>query len=255
MTETATDPVGLPEGAVIPTTALVTGANRGLGLEVARQLAGLGTTVFLGSRDPAKGEAAAAGLRAEGGDVRPVELDVTDDASVRAAAVAVAAQVDHLDALVNNAGGNFDFGHPVLGSDVALVAGIIDANCLGAMRCVNAFEGLLRASAHGRIVNVTSEAGSHSGSMGLPTQQNFLAGYAVAKAAQNAYTVKLAAALAGTSILVNAISPGFVATQPGSEDMGARPVPDGAASIVWGATLGDDGPSGGFFRDGEPQGF
>ena len=77
----------------------------------------------------------------------------------------------------------------------------------------------------------------------------------MAKAAQNAYTVKLASALAGTSILVNAISPGFVATQPGSEDMGGRPVPDGAASIVWGATLGDDGPSGGFFRDGEPQGF
>lgn len=255
MTERHSEPVGLPEAAVVPGTVLVTGANRGLGLEVARQLGALGSTVFLGSRDPGKGEAAAETLRGEGGDVRTVQLDVTSESSVEAAAAEVARQVDHLDALVNNAGGNFDFGHPVLGSDVALVAGIIDANCLGAMRCVNALEGLLRASGHGRIVNVTSEAGSHSGDMGLPTQQNFLAGYAVAKAAQNAYTVKLASALAGTGILVNAVSPGFVATQPGSEEMGARPVPDGAASIVWGATLGDEGPTGGFFRDGEPQGF
>jgi len=249
------DRVGLPDGAVVPASVVVTGANRGLGFEVVRQLAALGSVVFLGSRDPDKGGAAAKTLRGAGGDVRPVRLDVTDESSVEAAAAEVAGQVDHLDVLVNNAGGNFDFGHPVLGSDVALVAGIIDANCLGAMRCVNAFEQLLRASAHGRIVNVTSEAGSHSGDMGLPTQQNFLAGYAVAKAAQNAYTVKLASALADTGILVNAISPGFVATQAGSEDMGARPVPDGAASIVWGATLGDGGPTGGFFRDGEPQGF
>ena len=252
MTETTTEPVGLPEGAAIPTTALVTGANRGLGAEVVRQLATLGATVFLGSRDRARGEEAASAL---GGDVRVVALDVTDGESVAAAAAEVASQVDHLDVLVNNAGGNFDFAHPVIGSDVDHVAGIVDANCFGAMRCVNAFMELLSASGAPRIVNVTSEAGSHGGAMGLPTQRDNLAGYAIAKAAQNAYTRKLASALEDTPILVNAISPGFVATQPGTEAMGGRPVPDGAASIVWGATLPSDGPSGGFFRDGVPVDF
>lgn len=247
MTETKTKPVGLPDRAALPATALVTGANRGLGIEVVRQLAELGATVFLGSRDLGKGEAAAAGID---GDVRAVELDVTDDASVEAAAISVAAEIEHLDVLVNNAGGNFDFTHAVLGSDVSLVAEIVDANCLGAMRCVNAFLSLLRAAPSAHVVNVTSEAGSHGGPMGLPTQKDNLAGYAIAKAAQNAYTRKLASALEDTSILVNAISPGFVATQPGSEDMGGRPVPDGARSIVWGATLPADGPTGGFFRDG-----
>jgi NAD(P)-dependent dehydrogenase (short-subunit alcohol dehydrogenase family) len=252
MTETTTEPVGLPAGAVLPDTALVTGANRGLGAEVARQLAGLGTTVFLGSRDRARGEEAARSME---GDVHVVQIDVTDQASVDAAATEVVDRVDHLDVLVNNAGGNFDFAHPVLGSDVELVSQIVDANCFGAMRCVNAFLELIRASRAGRIVNVTSEAGSHGGAMGLPTQKDNLAGYAIAKAAQNAYTRKLASALEDTPILVNAISPGFVATQPGTEDMGGRPVPDGAASVVWGATLPIGGPTGGFFRDGQPVDF
>ncbi|MGI9579429.1 MAG: SDR family NAD(P)-dependent oxidoreductase [Microthrixaceae bacterium] len=251
-TETKTEPVGLPDGAVLPSTALVTGANRGLGAEVARQLAALGSTVFLGSRDLAKGEEAAAEIE---GDVRVVEIDVTDDDSVADAAKSVASEVDHLDVLVNNAGGNFDFAHAVLGSDVSLVGEILDSNCLGAMRCVNSFLELLSSSPAARIVNVTSEAGSHGGAMGLATQKDNLAGYAIGKAAQNAYTRKLASALEDTSILVNAISPGFVATQPGTEAMGGRPVPDGARSIVWGATLPVDGPSGGFFRDGEPVEF
>ncbi|MCP4436370.1 MAG: SDR family NAD(P)-dependent oxidoreductase [Actinomycetia bacterium] len=253
--ETKTEPAEIADDAVIPTTALVTGANRGLGLEIARQLGALGTTVFLGSRESTNGDAAAEELRREGHDVRAVQLDVTDQASVDAAAVAIAAEVDHLDVLVNNAGGNFDFGHAVLGSDVEMIAGIVDANCFGAMRCVNALLDLLRAAPNARIVNVTSEAGSHAGPMGLPTQQDNLAGYAVAKAAQNAYTRKLASALEDSSVLVTAISPGFVATQPGSENMGARPVSDGAMSVVWGATLPVGTPTGGYFRDGVPVEF
>ncbi len=233
-------------------TALVTGANRGLGIEVCRQLAQLGSRVFLTARDPDRGRAAADELTAEGLTVEFVPLDVTDASSVAAAAEAVAARTGAVDALVNNAGGNFDFLHPVLGSDLDHVQEIVDANCIGAWRVTNAFLPLVRASAAGRIVNVTSEAGSFSAAQGLAHQGDHLAGYAVAKAAQNAYTVKLAGALADGPILVNAISPGFVATQPGAEEMGARPIPEGAASIVWGATLPDDGPTGGFFRDGQP---
>jgi NAD(P)-dependent dehydrogenase (short-subunit alcohol dehydrogenase family) len=236
----------------IPATALVTGANRGLGIEVCRQLAGLGSRVFLTARDRDKGADAAAELNREGLSVEFVPLDVTDAASVAAAAEAVNERTDALDALVNNAGGNFDFMHPVLGSDLDHVQEIVDANCIGPWRVTNAFLPLLRASQAGRIVNVTSEAGSFTAAQGLPHQGDHLAGYAVAKAAQNAYTVKLAGALADGPILVNAISPGFVATQPRAEEMGARPVPEGAASIVWGATLPDGGPTGGFFRDGEP---
>ena len=208
--------------------------------------------MFLTARDPAKGADAAAELAGEGLAVDFVPLDVTDTASVDTAARAVAARTDALDALVNNAGGNFDFMQPVLGSDLDHVDGIIAANCIGVWRVTNAFLPLVQASDAGRIVNVTSEAGSFSADQGLAHQGDHLAGYAVAKAAQNAYTVKLASALADGPVLVNAVSPGFVATQPGAEEMGARPVPEGAASIVWGATLPDDGPSGGFFRDGEP---
>jgi NAD(P)-dependent dehydrogenase (short-subunit alcohol dehydrogenase family) len=235
-----------------PATALVTGANRGIGIEVCRQLAGLGSRVFLTARDPQNGGAAAAELSDDGLPVEFVQLDVTDPSSVAAAAETVGERTDSLDALINNAGGNFDFMHPVLGSDLDHVQGIVDANFLGVWRVTDAFLPLLQASPAGRIVNVTSEAGSFTAAQGLPHQGDHLAGYAVAKAAQNAYTVKLASALADTPILVNAISPGFVATQPGAEKMGARPVPDGAQSIVWGATLPDGGPTGGFFRDGEP---
>jgi NAD(P)-dependent dehydrogenase (short-subunit alcohol dehydrogenase family) len=236
----------------IPTTALVTGANRGIGIEVCRQLGQLGSRVFLTARDAEKGAEAAAELAGDGLAVEFVQLDVTDAASVAAAAATVGDRTDSLDALVNNAGGNFDFMHPVLGSDLDHVQGIVDANFLGVWRATDAFLPLLRASEAARIVNVTSEAGSFTAAQGLAHQGDHLAGYAVAKAAQNAYTVKLASALADTPILVNAISPGFVATQPGAEEMGARPVPEGARSIVWGATLPDGGPSGGFFRDGEP---
>lgn len=240
---------------VLPGVVLVTGANRGLGFEVCRQLGELGATVFLGSRDVEAGQRAAAELTGEGHDVRAIQLDVTDSNSVAAAAGAIGEQVSHVDAVVNNAGGNFDWMHEVIGSDVEDVIATTDANCFGTMRVTNAFLGLLGESDHPRLVNVSSEAGSHASPQGLSKQQNNLAGYAVAKAALAAYTVKLAAALADTDIVVNLISPGFVATQPGSEKMGARPVPEGAASVVWGVTLPDDGPRGGFFRHGERLSF
>ncbi len=128
-----------------------------------------------------KGADVAAELTDEGLTVEFVQLDVTDAASVADAADAVGAHTDALDALVNNAGGTFDFTHPVLGSDLDHVQRIVDANCIGAWRVTNAFLPLLQASPAGRIVNVTSEAGSFTAAQGLPHQGDRLAGYAVAR--------------------------------------------------------------------------
>jgi NAD(P)-dependent dehydrogenase (short-subunit alcohol dehydrogenase family) len=226
--------------------ALVTGANRGIGFETCRQLAAKGYRVWLGARDSAKGEAAAASLRAEGLDVTALALDVASDESVAAAA----AQVPKLDVLVNNAGAWFDVQVPVSAVTMEFVHGAFETNLFGAWRCSQAFLPALKASAHGRIVNVSSEAGS----LTRMTQRagGSLSAYAASKAALNAVTVKFAAALKADKILVNAVCPGFTATQPGTKEMGGRPVEDGAAGIVWAATLPDDGPTGGFFRDGQP---
>jgi NAD(P)-dependent dehydrogenase (short-subunit alcohol dehydrogenase family) len=226
------------------TIALVTGANRGLGLEVTRQLAQLGMTVILGSRDPAKGEAAAAPLRQAGLQVLPQPLDVTDPASIAHLVKTVEHQFGHLDVLINNAGILYDTWQQASNADLAVVQEAIATNTLGPWRMAQAFLPLLERSPHGRIVNVSSGAGALS-SMGAGTPA-----YSTSKAALNAFTRLLAAELQSPSILVNAVCPGWVATDMGGS--GGRPVPDGAAGIVWAATLPDDGPTGGFFRDGKP---
>jgi NAD(P)-dependent dehydrogenase (short-subunit alcohol dehydrogenase family) len=213
------------------TVSLVTGANRGIGLEVARQLAALGHTVLAGARDPAK-------VPAIEGDVRPVRLDVTSDADVAALREAV----DELDVLVNNAAVHYDTWQRVLDADLDVVRAALETNTLGAWRLAIAFAPLLRASRHGRIVNVSSGAGQLIGMRdGAPA-------YSVSKAGLDAVTLMLADALRRDRVLVNAVCPGWVATDMGGA--GGRPVRDGAAGIVWAATLPDDGPTGGFFRDG-----
>lgn len=129
---------------------------------------------------------------------------------------------------------------------------VLETNLFGAWRMTHAFLPLLRMSAHGRVVNVSSGAGSHGdASFGLTTNNGASASYGISKAALNALTVKFAVELADSGVLVNAACPGLTATAPGMEAMGARPVADGARSIVWAATLPDDGPTGGFFRDGQ----
>ena len=195
-----------------PAVALVTGANRGIGFEVCRQLAQRGHTVMLGARDRSKGEAAAADLAKEGRMVLPCQLDVTDVKSI-----------ERTRARVEREFGRLDF---------------------GAWSMVRAFLPLLRSSRHARVVNVSSEAGSLA-SMGSGTPA-----YSLSKAALNALTRMLAAELREDGILVNAVCPGWVATDMGGS--GGRPVADGAASVVWAATLTNDGPTGGFFRDGRP---
>ncbi len=230
--------------------ALVTGANRNIGLEVARQLAQQGMTVLIGARDAANGEAAAAALRAEGLDAQAVLIDVADDASVAAAAAAVTAASGRLDVLVNNANVGFDWTTRASEADLEEVKALLDNNAFGAWRTTKAFLGLLRASPSARVVNVTSEAGSFGTPTGL-SGHGGLIGYSLGKTLLNALTVKLAKDLEETSIKVNAASPGFVATTPQAEKMGGRPVPEGAASIVWTVNLPDDGPNGALFRDGE----
>jgi NAD(P)-dependent dehydrogenase (short-subunit alcohol dehydrogenase family) len=223
---TSTDP---------PRVALVTGANRGIGLEVCRQLAHRGYVVLLGARDAAK---AARAARQLGGDISPVQLDVADPESVRAAA----AGLDRLDVLVNNAAILYDTWQRGVDADLDQVSEALDTNLLGPWRVTQAVLPLLRASPAGRIVNVSSGAGALT-DMGGGTPA-----YRTSKAALNALTRILAAELRVDAILVNAVCPGWVATDMGGA--GGRPVADGAAGIVWAATLPDDGPTSGFFRDG-----
>ena len=227
-----------------PLVALVTGANRGIGLEVCRQLAGLGYAVVLGSRDLAKGERAVAGLAPHGRVVQPCQLDVTDSESIERARARVAADFGRLDVLVNNAAILYDTWQRALDADLAQVREALETNLFGAWNMVRAFLPLLRQSRHARVVNVSSEAGSLAG-MGGGTPA-----YSLSKAALNALTRMLAAELREDGILVNAVCPGWVATDMGGA--GGRPVAAGAASVVWAATLPDDGPTGGFFRDGRP---
>ena len=233
---------------------LVTGAAKGIGKEVARQLAGLGATVLVSARDADHARAATEEL-SPAGDVRalPVDLDVADDASVQQAAAALGQDPGRLDVLINNAAAYVDWSETASGADLAAARQVLEVNLFGPWRLTNALLPLLRQSPHPRIVNVSSGAGSHGDDQfGLAKRGGAAASYGITKAALNALTSTLAAELADTPILVNAVCPGLTATWPGAEAMGARPVAEGAASVLWAATLPDDGPSGELRRDGRP---
>ncbi len=224
--------------------ALVTGGNRGIGFEVCRQLASAGFLVLLTARDARKAKAAADALRSAG-RVEPLVMDVADANSIANAAAEVAKQYERLDVLINNAGINYDTWETVANADInGTVMETITTNLLGPWRVCQAFVPLLRKSRAGRIVNVSSESGSLADMGAGPPA------YQVTKAALNALTRTLAGELRGSRILVNSVCPGWVATDMGGS--GGRPVADGAAGIVWAATLPKDGPTGGFFRDGKP---
>jgi NAD(P)-dependent dehydrogenase (short-subunit alcohol dehydrogenase family) len=226
---------------------LVTGANRSIGREVARQLAIRGDTVVLTARDGAKAERTAAELAAD----RTVEaaplgrqLDVIDADSVQRLAEDLAERHGRLDVLVNNAAIHYDTWQRASAADLGVVREALETNLLGPWQTVLRFLPLLRASGHARIVNVSSGSGS------LTWMGGGTPAYGVSKAALNALTRKLAAELRADRILVNAVCPGWVATDMGGP--GGRPVAEGAASILWAIDLPDDGPTGGFFRDGHP---
>ena len=219
--------------------AVVSGANRGIGLQVARELALDGMAVLLGARDPQRGEAAAVELAGEGLDVRAVQLDVTDQTSVDA----LRAGLERIDVLVNNAA---ILPHGLATElDPAVADAAWQTNALGAWRLAVAVIPLMREHGWGRIVNVSSGAGSLSG------MSTYEPPYSVSKAALNAITRVLAGELQGSGILVNAVDPGWVRTDMGGA-IAPRTVEQGAASVLWAARLPDDGPTGGFFHDGEP---
>ena len=232
--------------------ALITGANKGIGLESARQLAMQGVIVLLGARDQAKGEAAAQPLRAEGLDVRAVKIDVDDPADHAAIAEFIDAEFGVLDILVNNAGVFLDrFGGPNETSTTSreVLTRTFETNVFAPVALTQKLLPLLRKSEAGRIVNLSSVLGSltlhaKKGS-GIYDAKSFA--YDTSKAALNSFTIHLAHELAGTRIKVNSAHPGWVKTDMGT-DAAPMEIPEGAKTTVWLATLPEDGPSGGFFH-------
>ncbi|GAA3335774.1 SDR family oxidoreductase [Amorphoplanes nipponensis] len=231
--------------------ALVTGANKGIGYEIAAGLGARGWSVGVGARDDARREAAVDKLRAGGVDAFGVPLDVTDDASVAAAARLVEERAGRLDALVNNAGITGGRPQEPTRVDLGTIRTVVETNVLGVIRVTNAMLPLLRRSASPRIVNMSSSVGSltrQSGPAGETTTGPVAVAYSPSKTFLNGVTVQYARELRGTGILINAACPGFVATDLNGF-RGVRTPEQGAAIAIRLATLPDDGPTGGFFED------
>ncbi len=225
--------------------ALVTGANRGLGRETARQLAQQGFAVVVAARSKESADQTAAELKQEGLEATGVALDVTVPDTITAAARDVTQRFGRLDVLVNNAGvAGSGFTQPISTVTADDVTATFETNTLGPIRVTQAFFPLLKKSAAARIVNVSSGMGQLSDlGAGAPA-------YRLSKTALNAATKMFAIELDGTNAKVNAVCPGWVRTDMGGANA-ERSVDVGAKSIVWAATLGPDGPTGGFFRDGK----
>jgi NAD(P)-dependent dehydrogenase (short-subunit alcohol dehydrogenase family) len=220
--------------------ALVTGANKGIGFEVVRELARLGLRVFLGARNPKAGRAAAEKLKMEG-DVFFLEMDVSDPDSIRRAAEELANQSDRLDVLVNNAGILLDGDKDALTVTTGIFEETIRTNTLGPWLVAQAFVPLLKKSPVPRIVNISSSGGQLEGGA-----DGWAPGYCVSKTALNGVTVQLAAAL--PKFAVNSVCPGWVRTDMGGENAN-RSVAEGAATIVWLATNAPHDLTGKFVKD------
>jgi NAD(P)-dependent dehydrogenase (short-subunit alcohol dehydrogenase family) len=238
----------MPEG-VKGKIAVVTGGNRGMGLETCRQLARIGAQVVLTSRDPAKGEAAVQQLRKDGLDVLPHRLDVVDRASIEQLAGFIESQFGRLDILVNNAAIVRGPGEPrevaadAWRADPGGFMAVLATNVVGPFMLCQALIPLMRG--RGRVVNVSSGMGQlHDMAGGFPA-------YRVSKAGLNALTRIFAAETSGTKVKINAVCPGWVRTDMGGPNAPRSPE-EGVATTLWLATLPDDGPTGGLYRDKKP---
>jgi NAD(P)-dependent dehydrogenase (short-subunit alcohol dehydrogenase family) len=230
-------------------TVLITGANKGIGLETARQLATAGYHVFLGCRDKQRGDEAVSLLHSEGlNDVELLLMDVVEDQSVQQAYDELAKRIDHLDVLINNAGIPGSIPQPVLQTTIETFKQVYEVNVFGVARVTKAFVPLMQNAPNPRIVNVTSDLGS----LGLhtdPTWRHYdvkTAAYGPSKSALNGYTIALAYEL--KNFRVNAVNPGYTATDF-NNNQGYKTVEEGAAPIVKYAMIDKDGPTGGYFSD------
>jgi NAD(P)-dependent dehydrogenase (short-subunit alcohol dehydrogenase family) len=234
--------------------ALVTGANKGIGFEVARRLGMAGLTVLLCARKTGLGQAAGARLQAENLDVRFVELDIVRPETIEAAAALVAADFQRLDVLVNNAGINDPADGPPGAVDLSVVRRVMETNFFGTLAVTQAMLPMLRKASAARVVNVSSGLGS----LTWNAEPNWefapvkLLGYNASKAAMNMLTVQLAYELRGTAIKVNSSNPGYTATDLNG-NRGHQTVEQGAAETVRLALLPSDGPTGGFFETTGPD--
>jgi NAD(P)-dependent dehydrogenase (short-subunit alcohol dehydrogenase family) len=222
--------------------AVVTGASRGIGLEICRQLAALGYVVLLGSRDLRTAELAAKELDPELARVVPVHVEVDNSVNIEQLAEWVGERYGRMDAIVNNASTAPDLWGIAGSTDLSPVAEALDVNLFGAWRVSQALLPLLRSSPRPRIVNVSSESGS------IALMHGGRPAFSVSKAALNALTRTMAGELYRDGILVNAVCPGPVNTD-GARGSG-RSAAQGAASVVWAVTLPNGGPTGTFTRDG-----
>lgn len=239
-------------GSAASKIALITGGNKGLGLETARQLGEMGAKVLIGSRDPAKGVKASDMLRAGGADARALKLDVLNPDDIKAAAETIGREYGRLDILINNAGVNYE----PLGSNSTRTVSeeslrrSFDANFFAVVNVTRAMLPLLEKSPAGRIVNLSSILGS----LTLQASANGLGSkgfaYDASKSALNAFTIHLADALKGTKIKVNSAHPGWVRTEMGTS-VAPLEVKDGVKTQIQLALLPDDGPTGGYFHLGE----
>lgn len=223
--------------------ALVTGANRGIGFEICKQLSQLGLKVILTARDQVKGERAAQTLSTKGLDVSFCKLDVTDKKNIVDVFNEIERKFSRLDILVNNAAILYDSNQSTLNANLDVVTQALKTNLYGPWLICQKFIPLMQRNNYGRIVNVSSGSGS------LYYMGGETPAYGISKVALNALTKKLASELAETNILVNSVDPGWVSTDMGGK--GGRPVEEGAKGIVWACLLSNNGPSGGFFYDGQ----
>jgi NAD(P)-dependent dehydrogenase (short-subunit alcohol dehydrogenase family) len=237
--------------ATVTKVALITGANKGIGLETAWQLGKLGMTVLVGSRDLGRGEQAAEALRGVGADVRAMKLDVTSEADRVAAAEFIRREFGRLDVLINNAAVNLDqgAGYETSTTPVETIRETFETNFFAVVDLTQRLLPLIRKSAAGRIVNVSSAQGSLAqlAPKGSPIYATKTFSYDASKTALNSFTLHLAHELRGTKIKVNSIHPGWVRTDMGGE-LAPLDLVEGARTSVRLATLGEDGPTGGYFH-------